>query len=651
MFNKLMGPLIHPSSWGISSLMRRPTTPDLTPAQERILAARLRRKISNIEATWAELDIYNWGRISHSDFQLALRKLGVRNVTDEKSFALMSRFKEPTNTTGEMMRSEFIACMQHLLYTIPPPARGEDKENILASLASANAEVRRVLPGNRASIVAAFGGEGVLSFSELRAALNSAGARLTDAEFAVFAHANDEIDEGNVDVLTLAGAIASDATTPRKDAGGDEEPLPVAAASPRGSPLTATARNTVLMRSLDSYPPWVALGIAPLYDPLTQTRFSLAKMARICMAKTGLSEKETSIVQALVGRRDAFLQKCRAFDRESKGSLPLRDFLQVLEALNVDADSGAVDLLAYRYDAPAHSGKVMGYEAFAAAMTTLLDAPFHPTNPEGALKSIGFETDGTSTLATLRAKVRTSTPSFIARGGVKEASSPAPTTSSVPSPLPSPSQPMSAAPLAFSSHYRVDPKASIQLASPPKPLPTTSVDHPVTPRAAREAEASSSISSYAVASEAAAIVRRITEACEGRRGGWSDLASELLREAEYSASPLSGTARPGGSPRIDLSPLGASGRRDGAPGAATMATLRLGTRSLESRGSSSSSPSQRAASTVIPASVLQRMLAKRGVPLTPRDLRVLSSRFAPATQESGPLSIDLGLLGREIGAY
>jgi hypothetical protein len=370
------------------------------------------------------------------------------------------------------------------------------------------------------------------------------------------------------------------------------------------------------------------------------------------MAKTGLSEKETSIVQALVGRRDAFLQKCRALDRDGKGSLPLRDFLQVMEALNVDADSGAVDLLAYRYDAPAHSGKVMGYEAFAAAMTTLLDAPFHPTNPEGALKSIGFETDGTSTLASVRAKARTSTPSVVARVGMKEAPSPAPSNSSAPSPLPSPSQPMPAAPLAFSSHYRVDPKASLQLASPPKPQPMTAMDHPATPHAAREAEASSSsVSSYAVAAEAAAIVRRITEACEGRRGGWSDLASELLREAEYSASPLSGTARPGGSPRIDLSPLGASGRRDGAPGAATMATLRLGSRSLESRGSSSSSPSQRAASTVIPVSVLQRMLAKRGVPLTPRDLRVLSSRFAPASQESGPLSIDLGLLGREIGAY
>ena len=163
--------------------------------------------------------------------------------------------------------------------------------------------------------------------------------------------------------------------------------------------------------------------------------------------------------------------------------------------------------------------------------------------------------------------------------------------------------------------------------------------------------------------EATAITQRIAKACSQRKGGWSVLVEELIREAEYTTSPLgggSGSSRLDssvGAARLDLSPLSASARREGAPGASTMATLRLGARTIESRGAAASSRGNReggggaGGSAVVPIVVLQRLLAKRGVPLTPHDLRVLSSHFAPPSATEGNLTIDLGLLGSEVGAY
>jgi hypothetical protein len=62
----------------------------------------------------------------------------------------MARFRAPDNTSGEMTRDEFVACMTQLLYAPPPPARGADADELAASLAAAEDEARRVLPAERA---------------------------------------------------------------------------------------------------------------------------------------------------------------------------------------------------------------------------------------------------------------------------------------------------------------------------------------------------------------------------------------------------------------------------------------------------------------------------------------------------------------------
>ena len=678
-----MGPLIHPSSFGFSALMRRPTTPDLSPAQERVLAARLRRKIHDVDASWAELDIYNVGRISHSDFMLALRKLGVRHVTDEKSFALMSRFKEKGNSSGEMTRAEYIACMQCLLAT-PPPARQLDKADLAALLLAANQEVRRALPGDRDSVLALLGGDGELSYEQLRVVLTNAGARLNDVDFSLFAHAHDEIGESNVDARELACVVANEPLlSSRSGNGGSNDDASVGGSTMRGAggstqmldsslmPGSAggigssprSARSTVLLKSLDSYRPWVELGIAPLVDPLTQTRFSLSKMARICMAKTGLSENETKTVQALVGRREILLELCRARDPSGSGTLPPRAFNDVLEILDVDCDPGALELLAYRYDAPAHTGKVMGYEAFIHAMHSLLEAPFHPTSPELALKGIGFESDGTPALAAARAAAKARAAAATLASAAAAAAAASRVQQNTPLFNTPQTPPVNA--LAFPSHYRVESSPTIS----PSTTTTVLALTPSPPRSIalsqNEETAASPVGLYAMMGEATKLTRRIADLCGKREGGWAVLAAELVREAEFTASPLSGggggSSRQGGSgaSRLDLSPLGASARRDGAPGSSTMATLRLGARSIESRGSTNSPGSRgggggAGSTSVIPIAVLQRLLAKRGMPLTPRDLRILSARFAPtasSASESGTsnLIVDLGLLGREVG--
>ena len=364
------------------------------------------------------------------------------------------------------------------------------------------------------------------------------------------------------------------------------------------------------------------------------------------MAKTGLSESETMVVQALVGRRELFLARCAERETDTQDKISVSAFVEVLESLGIDTDTNTVELLACRYDVPHHTGKVVAYRAFASAMKTLLDAPFHPTHPVVLLKNIGFEP-----LPGFENK-RAARIMAAGRGGAGAAASPAGVGS--PSGGAAATTRPDVAPLQFPAGDPFSPHFQTQrLVSPTAPQlsavsPAPAVPSKLSPASIVDTETSRlSVSHYEGGDFASvqAILRRIADATGAHpRTAWSNIAADMVREADFGASPLSGTARSGG---VDLG----AARSHGSPGSSTLATLRLGEAALGRQGVIS--PRKGAASelSIVPAAVLQRALAKIGLALTPRELRILSNRFAPPPSRAGDraaVMVDIAALGREV---
>lgn len=359
------------------------------------------------------------------------------------------------------------------------------------------------------------------------------------------------------------------------------------------------------------------------------------------MAKTGLSESETMVVQALVGRREDFLARCAARETDTPDKISANAFMEVLESLGVDTDANTVELLACRYDVPLHTGKVVGYRAFASAMKTLLDAPFHPTHSAALLKNIGFEPlpgFENKRAARLLAAGRS--------GGAGAAAPPSGVASPFARPEIAPLQLPAVDP--FSPHYQTQ-RLAVSPAAAASPFsavsPARAVPPKLSPASVADSETSRLSGSHFDGGDfaaAQAILRRIADATGARV--WSNIAADMVREAAFGASPLSGTARPGG---LDLG----AARSHGSPGSSTLATLRLGEAALGRQGAVSPRKGGASELSVVPAAVLQRALAKVGLALTPRELRILSSRFAPPPSRVGDraaVMVDIAALGREV---
>lgn len=306
-FNKVLGPLIHPSSWGITNTMRRPETPVISPALNASLAGRLRRKIQDIEAVWRELDPTSSGFISHEALIAALRRMGMKGMGDAESWALMQRYCAPGNASGSMTRAEFTAAMQDLLHATPLPAPAEEPEYVAATLAAAERELSRVLPrSDRAAVEAALApadasGTGELSYAAFRAALEACGAELDAPQFALLARRYDTLAEGSIDLRDFASLYCSGGA--EGGAGGEGGGSPRAPAEGAGGGLAtpsregggdggfeggagsarSTARGSGVKPPspvLGDYGPWAQQGIKPMPDPMTGRPLDMRKLAR-----------------------------------------------------------------------------------------------------------------------------------------------------------------------------------------------------------------------------------------------------------------------------------------------------------------------------------------------------------------------------------
>lgn len=91
-FNNRVGILIHPMSDTI--LAGRVDTPRLKPWQQKRVASAVRSQLKNLEDAFKEIDTDSSGRISHAEFILLLRKLGLSKLGDEESFQMMKKYDD-----------------------------------------------------------------------------------------------------------------------------------------------------------------------------------------------------------------------------------------------------------------------------------------------------------------------------------------------------------------------------------------------------------------------------------------------------------------------------------------------------------------------------------------------------------------------------
>ena len=292
-------------------------TPPLSPSGEALLGQSLRRKVQDPEAVWRELDMYASGSIRHSEFIQGLRMLGIR-MADSTIAALMKRFADPRNTSGDMNKAEFLACMAYLRDQVPEPASPRDAEAHAALLLAAEHEVARVLPfKSKDRMVGALApfdtaGAGTLSYADFGAMLAELGAALTPAQVDALCEKYDDLGEGTIDLRNFAGVFiaahsgadgALTAVGASAGAGGvggsslghstralreavdadlqDDGGLGLG--GPHAQALIA--RNTTgtypsLLSSRKGYPPWADVGVRPLVDPLTMQPLTMEKMVR-----------------------------------------------------------------------------------------------------------------------------------------------------------------------------------------------------------------------------------------------------------------------------------------------------------------------------------------------------------------------------------
>jgi Ca2+-binding EF-hand superfamily protein len=88
-FNNKVGKFIKPASMGLQ--MNRPETPPMKDWQQKNVAAQIRKRVTDIDATFNEIDQDGSGVIDQTELMIALRKLGLRGIGDQECFSVRPR--------------------------------------------------------------------------------------------------------------------------------------------------------------------------------------------------------------------------------------------------------------------------------------------------------------------------------------------------------------------------------------------------------------------------------------------------------------------------------------------------------------------------------------------------------------------------------
>lgn len=70
--------------------------------------------------THAIIDFAFAGQITHATFISGLRLLGVKHLSDQQTFQLMQKHRNPDNFSGLMTRKEFESCINELMNGMCP---------------------------------------------------------------------------------------------------------------------------------------------------------------------------------------------------------------------------------------------------------------------------------------------------------------------------------------------------------------------------------------------------------------------------------------------------------------------------------------------------------------------------------------------------
>ena len=250
-FNNKVGKFIKPATQGLQ--MNRPETPPMKDWQMKNVSAQIRKRVTDIDATFSEIDQDESGQIDQTEFMIALRKLGLKGIGDQECFSMMERFrnKAKNKSPGTMTKEEFKACMNEYLKVPAATLRSQREDERLRLAAAADQIVVAKVGAARTAIAAAlarFDADSLhdLTHAQLRDALAALGAHLSDEQFEALCSVYDPAKDGSFGIGEISAKMASRVEQARRE----EESGAVGGAE--GA--------------------WARLGIQPAVDPIAGRR-------------------------------------------------------------------------------------------------------------------------------------------------------------------------------------------------------------------------------------------------------------------------------------------------------------------------------------------------------------------------------------------
>jgi Ca2+-binding EF-hand superfamily protein len=291
-FNNQIGPMVSPPSMGLK--LNRPETPPMKEWMRKAVSRAMRKKVTDIEQTFKDIDTDGSGRISHAEFIQALRKMGVRGVGDTESWQMMSKYRKPHNDTGEMVFEEFRDCM--IDYLRVPKGEGHVDEAPSEALQSAVAAIEAAVGKRGDLLIAAFAkydpdGRNEVDYGQLREVLASVGVTLSKEQFEELCRKFDPIDDGGVYYREMALELTG------YDANKKEE---------------SSMGQIHNLKEFD---------LEPITNPITGHPYPHDELARRVAPRVGMSEVEVKFIYHLIGRKQTLKEAFIRYDVNKDGKV------------------------------------------------------------------------------------------------------------------------------------------------------------------------------------------------------------------------------------------------------------------------------------------------------------------------------------------
>jgi len=333
-FNNQIGPLVSPPSMGLQ--LKRPETPKMKEWQRKAVARAMKKKVTDIEQTFKDIDTDGSGKISHAEFIQALRNMGVRGIGDTESWQMMTKYRRAGNETGEMTFDEFKDCM--LDYLRIPSDSSIGAEEVSPAYLSAEQAIERAIGHRTDALLNAFTkldpeGRTDLDYSQFRQALESVGIRLSKEEFQAVVQKWDPSDDGGInyrDFLLHVSGLDAHASDP------------------------APAVNNL--------PNLHELNVVPIINPATNRPYTYKDLAKRVAPRVGLTEVEVRLIYDLFGRKENLKEAFTRFDVNRDGKVTAQELRRALDSLNIDVTDDMISILFSKYDT--NHDSTVDYEEF-----------------------------------------------------------------------------------------------------------------------------------------------------------------------------------------------------------------------------------------------------------------------------------------------